>query len=159
MKHMSRAWLLSFQIKPISTRRGWSNIIHATAHNRNMHKYGDRIPGVWFLSNTNRMHICSAVNGNKNYCFNTRQNLPKNKFSTVVIRQIQRKDGKFVYQIFLNSKLLHQKINRATRSFKNVKLYAADPWYNPARAIVKQLKWKSLPYHSSKYIILRYYTF
>ena len=144
--------MVSFKIKPINKRKGWSSIIHATAHGRNNHKYGDRIPGVWFISNTNRMHICSAVNGKKNYCFNTKKDLPKNKYSKVVIRQVQRKDGKLVYQIFVNGKLVHQKINKAPRSFRNVKPYAADPWHKPARAIIKQLKWRNLPYRSSKYI-------
>jgi hypothetical protein len=146
---MSKAWKLSFKIKPTDKQKGWSNIIHATAHGRNYHKYGDRTPGIWFISNTNRLHICSAVNGNKNYCYNTRD-LPSNAYSTITIQQIQRNDGQFVYQILVNGTMLHQKINDAPQSFKNVKLYASDPWYKPAKAIVKQLEFKNKPYKAGK---------
>ena len=46
--------------------------------------------------------------------------------------------------------MVHQKINNAPRVFKKVKLYAADPWHKPAKAIVKQLEFKNKPYKKGK---------
>ena len=63
-----RGWTLTMDIKPNGTVPGWSNILHATVDN-NRGKYGGRTPGIWFHSNSNKLHICSAVSGNRNYCY------------------------------------------------------------------------------------------
>jgi len=58
------AYYVSFEVKPSSTHSEWRNIIHFTA-GKNTENYGDRIPAVWFIGHTTRLHICSAVNGDK----------------------------------------------------------------------------------------------
>ena len=141
MDHLSRAWSLSFKIKPCQKRQltDWLSIIHATAHNQN-DQYGDSILGVWFKSNSSKLH----VNMTKDYHFNTENELPRNEYSTVLIQQRQRNDSKFVIQLFINDKMLHEVVNNAAQPFQNVTVYAADPWHIPANAIVKELHWKNL---------------
>ena len=61
-KVLGKSWTVRFEIKPFRTRPGWSNVLHATTGGNNG-VYGYRTPGVWMISNTRRLHICSAVNG------------------------------------------------------------------------------------------------
>ena len=145
--HVTKAWRVVFKVKPLGKRNGWGNIIHSSAFGKSNKKYGDRIPGVWFKPNTTRLHICSAVNKKKNHCFTSKKNLPMNKFTRVVIQQVAMKDGRFKYQITINKIVVHKVINKGPRSYKNVKMYASSPWAKPARAVLKNLKFRNLPIH------------
>ena len=50
----------------------WYNILLFAVDKgmRDFIKYGDRIPGVW-VRNDKTLHICSAVQGNANFCPST----------------------------------------------------------------------------------------
>ena len=136
---MPRGWEVSFKINPSAIHGGWSNIIHATI-GRDLGRHGDRTPGIWFLPGTTRMHICSTVNGNLNYCYNTAA-LPLNKQSTVTVKQVQLpKNHQYYYQIYIDGKKVHEILNESPQIFKNVKYYASDPWYNPAKAFFADFK-------------------
>ena len=132
-------WRVVFHIQPFDIVHGWGSVLHATIGG-NIGKYGDRIPGVWFLPGKTQLHICSAVNGNKNYCKNTKP-LPLNKFSTVVIQQIQKAPfgNHYYYQIIINNIVEHDVLNTRPKAFHNVKYYLGDPWYWAARAFVRGL--------------------
>ena len=147
VKVLQRGWSVSFEIKPTGIVSRWANIIHATL-GRDNKRYGDRNPAVWFRPNTRRLHICSAVSGNKNRCYNS-ASLPKNKFTRVLIRQIQKRDFKYHYQIFINGRKRLDVINRRPRIFKNVKYYATDPWYTAANAQLRSFKLKMFPHKGS----------
>ena len=86
------------------------------------------------------MHICSTVNGNANYCYNTPA-LPLNKQSTVTVKQVQSpKNHQYYYQIYIDGKKVHEILNESPQTFNNVKYYASDPWYHPAKAFVTDFK-------------------
>lgn len=143
---LSRHWKLQFSIKPLHVKHGWTSIIHASI-GENVAKYGDRIPAVFFHSGSTRLHICSAVSGNKNYCKDFKP-LPLNKFSTIIIQQIpkQRRYGtksygtQYHYQIIINKKQVLDVVNTKPQVFHNVNYYASDPWHPPAIAIVSHIK-------------------
>ena len=95
---------ISFQIKPVSITSGWSSILHLTARSNNRYM-GDRIPAVFFYPGTTQLHVCSAIGNNRNYCFTTRQALPRNRFTKVNIRQIYDKTKRvFVFAVLINGK-------------------------------------------------------
>ena len=135
-KQLLRGWTLSMSIKPTGKVGGWSNIFHATI-GKNHGRYGDRVPGIWFHTNRNRLHITSAVNGDVNLRYD-KSVLPKNKFTQLMVRQI-KKANKYYYQIFVNNKMVYNVENTKPSVFKNVKFYAADPWYNAAKAEIRNL--------------------
>ena len=143
---LSQHWKLQFSIKPFHTKHGWTNIMHATIGG-NVGKIGDRIPAVFFNSRTTKLHICSAVSGNKNFCKNTNA-LPVNKFSSVIIQQIpkQRRYGtrsygtQYHYQIIINGKTVLDVVNKYPQVFHKVSYYVSDPWYPPAVAIVSNFR-------------------
>lgn len=60
-----------------------SNILHIGLGADNG-VYGDRTPGIWFLSNTTRLYISNAINGNKDYigCIGSAPKIGKNNFFT-----------------------------------------------------------------------------
>ena len=131
-----RGWKVYLQINPFGTIDGWGSILHATI-GKDSQNYGDRTPGIWFHSKSTKLHICSAVNGNRNYCYNSAP-LPLHKHSAVIIQQIQLgHNHQYYYQIIINGKLVLNVMNEQARVFKNVKYYASDPWYTPAKATIR----------------------
>ena len=133
-------WKVSFDLNPYAVVGGFSSILHGTINTDNRN-YGDRTPAIWFLSGTTRMHMCSAINGNRNYCFNTPTGLNLHETSNIVVQQIlDPKDGKYHYKIFINGKQVFSVINTRPQVFKNVKYYSGDPWYGPAKAKLTNFK-------------------
>ena len=137
------AYYVSFEVMPTSTHSEWRNIIHFTA-DKNNEKYGDRIPAVWFVGHTTRLHICSAVNDNKNYCINTKEGVPFHEYTKVEISQEQQSDGSFLYQIRVGGNQIHSIINKQPRYFPNVKVYRSNPWDNAADAEVRNIMHRNL---------------
>ena len=138
-KILLRGWRVSFKINPFGTINGWTNILHATI-GRNHGKYGDRTPGIWFHSKTTKLFICSAVNGNTNYCY-TSSPIPLHKTSSIIVQQVQwEKDFQYYYQIFINGKNVFSLLNHLPKVLKDVKYYASNPWHTPAKATFSNFK-------------------
>ena len=141
---LPRGWRLRFQVKPLAVVRGWSNILYATKGG-NVGHYGFRTPGVWFHSGSSRLHICSAVSGNANYCYNSHA-LPLHKFSTIVVQQVQRRrmygnryyGHRYHFEVYINGVRKISVVNTKPLVFRNVKYYASDPWHPASLAIVRK---------------------
>ena len=130
---LSRGWRVFTKITPLGIQKGWSNIMHATIGGDNKN-YGDRIFFFFFFGVYRFLHICSAVNGNKNNCYDSSP-LPLKKEATVVVQQIQSsKDFKYYFQIFINRKRVYSIQNKDIKVFQNVEYFLSDPWYMPANA-------------------------
>ena len=52
--------------------------------------------------------------------------------------------------MYLNGKRIYTVINKVARVFKNVKIYAGDPWHNPAKGFITNLKYKTFGRKPSK---------
>ena len=109
--------------KPTS---GWTNVFHFTAHGDHQ-RIGDRIPAFWIHRNGYFL-ICSALNGNGNYCKTFNFVLGKNY--QVAIQQV-KEFGKCWYEIVIDGVSLLKTENKQAKRFSSVKLYASDPWYHP----------------------------
>jgi len=141
---LSRTFIVKFQIKPSVFQPGWTSILHMTAHGNNIAKYGDRVPAVWFWSSNpsatvNRLHICSAINGNRNYCYNTPVNIPKGKWTEVEISQVEALEGVYRYEVKVNNVVIGSVANKQAQEFENVKVFTADPWHNNMQGQIRQL--------------------
>ena len=147
MPYLANVWTVQFEIKPLKVMSHWRSILHGTIGG-NVKNYGDRTPGVWFISKTTRLFICSAINGNPNFCIATKQSLPLNRYTTVKIQQVAllRRYGSRQYgtrihfQIRINDKLVADRVNTKPKSFNEVRYYSGDPWYEPAFAVVRNFK-------------------
>lgn len=132
--------MVSFDVFPLETKPGWHSVLHLSAFGRDVSRYGDRIPGVWFYPNSNKLYICSAISGNKNYCkTGTDTAIPLLKWSSVVIKQRQAPNGKYLYEIFINAKKVLSVYNTRIQTFKEAKLYIGDPWYKHQLGYIRNL--------------------
>ena len=130
---------MSVDIKPHATKKGYTNIIHATLGGDNG-KYGEETPLINFAKESTGLHICSAINGDSNTCFNTEE-LPIYKFTTVVVQQTQKGETEhYLFQILINGKIAHQRLNTQPESFGDVWYFASDQYRDPAEATIKNLK-------------------
>ena len=150
---LPRGWGIKIQVRPTGKIYGWSNILHGTI-GKNIKRYGDRIPGIWFHSGSTKLHICSAVNGNKNYCYNTPYQLHFYKFTTIIIQQVQKKNygNHYFYQIIINGKKVVDVMNNQAQVFKNVKYFASDPWYHPAKADIRNFRIVTLKHQGISFL-------
>lgn len=135
-------WTVSFDIKIIGTIQNWGSVVHFTT-NKNIAEFGSRIPAVWTAPGKTSLTIASAVNNNKNYHIYT-DPLPLNKFVNVKIEQTFTINDKYMFNIYIDGKLIHSIENKKVQDFRSVKVYKADPWYPAANAVVKNLKYDHL---------------
>ena len=144
LPQLGKQWYLSFDIIPgkalVDT---WANIVHATIGG-NIDNYGDRTPGVWFRPKTRRLHICTALGTNRNYCYD-HGTLP-NRFTNVQVRQTwSTEENVYKYIITIDGRVVRRVTNTRAQVFKNVTLYASDPWHKAADAFVRNLVFTNLP--------------
>ena len=139
---MSPAYKVKFDFKPTRFESDWTNIIHLTT-DHNVGEYGERIPGVWFhdgssaTATENKLHICSAVNGEGSFCVNSSP-VPRGQWTTVEISQ-QKEGSSYKYTIKINGATLKAITNKQPKEFSKVKVYGADPWYNAAQGVIRNL--------------------
>jgi len=131
---------LSLDVKPITPIKSWGSILHVTKGG-NRASLGDRIPAIWFIPRSKRLHICASIGSKKNHCVNGKADLPTNKFTNIRISQVFRPDKNgYWYIIHVNRKLVHQIRNTKPLTLGNVKVFMADPWFSAANALVKNVK-------------------
>ena len=122
---------VEFEITVTNAGSGYANVFHFTAHNNDNtngnSNYGSRIP-AFFIHGNGFFHICSAINGDKNYCQNFDFELGKQY--QIKIRQFIT-SGTYWYQIMIDDELEFQIANTQPQSFSNVMLYTSNPW-NPS---------------------------
>ena len=112
----------------------------------NSGKLGERLPAVWTHTsqgdtNSRALHICSGVDTNSNYCYNSKL-VVKNQWHSLTVEQ-KLVNSKYIYSVYVNGKLLHTKENTNPRIYQNVKLYISDPWYSALDGQIKDLKVES----------------
>ena len=125
---LHRGWKLSFVLNPYMVRSNLSNILHATVGNDNG-KYGERTPAVFFLPGSSKLRVCSAINGNANYCFDSDEELPLHQHSKITVEQRQSLDDyDYYFQVLVNDKVvLPEMKNEQPEIFNGVKYYASSP--------------------------------
>ena len=138
---VEKTYNIEFEIYPLRFDKGWRSILHLTTSG-NQNVYGSRIPGIWFYSTkggkTSTLYVCNAINGNKNYCFTTK-NVPLKSWTQIRVGQ-KLEGSKFIYFIYINNKRVLRMVNTRPMVFENVKMYVGDPWYLPQEAYIRNFK-------------------
>lgn len=146
---LDKEYSLEFKVKPTAFNSyNWGSVLHLTQGGE-YERYGDRTPAIWFTmeeSTTERsLTICSAVNGNSDYCYVTSKSFTIGKWIRLKIAQIKvdysltskyslldrlnRELGKdYLFQISINGEMVHSVANRQPQTFMGVKIYAGNPW-------------------------------
>nr|XP_047133475.1 uncharacterized protein LOC105845120 [Hydra vulgaris] len=134
---MMKEYTISFNLKPKIYSKGLKNVLHFTLDNDNG-EYGDRNPGVWFHEDgSGKLVIFVAINNNGNYSIETSP-LSLHKWSSVMISQIFS-NGKYWLTVNLNRVNIHRVENYNAKNFKNIKVYASDPWYDAQNGSIADL--------------------
>ena len=113
----------------------WTNVFRFTANSYRDENYGDRIPALFVnnggTNNAGFFHVCSAVNGDKNYFKDFAFELGKQYQMT--IQQFKDSNGKFWFEIIMDGhgKSIFKIESTQPKSFPNVKLYASDGYAIP----------------------------
>lgn len=103
-----------------NTNDWWSNILSFIVEGINPKKFpeGGRIPAVYLYENSNKMLVCSALNGDGNVCW-TSEELPIDTWFNLKIKQ-SLIYSEYVYQIFIDGELMTEIVNTEPRTFENV---------------------------------------
>ncbi|XP_065653272.1 uncharacterized protein LOC136080484 isoform X2 [Hydra vulgaris] len=131
-------YTVSFIIKPLSYSNEWESVLHVTKGN-NFGEYGDRSPAVFFNKDgTGRLSIFSSINGEINCQYTTNTSLPLKAWTRINISQSLENDV-YIYRIKVNETEVYKRKNTEAKTFQNMKVYAADPWYSTHNGIIKEL--------------------
>ena len=139
-------WYLSFDLKPVNISKDLSNILHLTKGG-NEGQAGDRVPGVYFVAGTTTLRICDHTDFTTANCFDSPQQLALNDYINIRIRQTWDVSSSLYKLVvaFDGAEIINTPVI-AVQEFENMFLYASDPWSAPAKADIKNLVFKNLPY-------------
>ncbi|XP_047141043.2 uncharacterized protein LOC105847881 [Hydra vulgaris] len=127
-----------FKVKPLSYSHTWDSVIRVTLGNDRT-RYGDRNPAVWFINDgSGTMRIHYSANGTL-YGYIDTPPLLLDSWSTIQICQ-DIHDGIYLFSVYINGKFFQSIANNMPQAFKNVLVYASDPWYNAKDGFIKDLK-------------------
>ena len=111
---------MSVEIKPTGTETGWNNVFRMGLGG-DISVYGDRNPAIWFDGDSTKLHIASAVNGNKNYA-TTSDPIPQNQWTKVEIYQTRQNDGSYKFMVSVGGDVIREITNTDPREFTDVKV-------------------------------------
>ena len=134
-----------------NTESGWSNVFGFYQEDVGALQVGGRVPAVWLRPNSNALHICMALNGNGNNCWNSPE-MPLDTWFELNIRQKFDKDNKrYLYQIFIDGELKRNMFNRQPMIFEGVNGIIGNQKIKPERNYkvaagkFENFKFESLP--------------
>jgi len=131
-------YYIQFDVKANSFTNAWQSVIHFTVDNQNINAYGSRNPAVWFHasgSDQSRLHICSAVSGNKNYCYNSEDITVGTWVNIQIIQRLS--DGSHLYEILIDGAVVHSTQNDQPIEVRYAVIYAADPWHVALDGVIR----------------------
>ena len=135
---MPKQWTVQFDLL-LNNAAGnrYLSILHLTI-GRNSDVYGGRTPAIFLMPGGTKVHITSAVSGDRSYIVNT-EPFPMNTFIQVKVEQVYTINDQYAYNIYIDGQQLHHDINTQPKVFYDVKVYAGNIWNSPADGILKNL--------------------
>ncbi|XP_065661527.1 uncharacterized protein LOC105843664 isoform X4 [Hydra vulgaris] len=131
---LEKTFSISFKLKPESYPSTSGNVIHLTTSG-NYGQYGERCPSIWYR-NDGYLIISTAIGGNGDF-YMPPQILPLNVWSSIRLSQTQV-NGVYTLFLLLNGTIIFSIVNTYPQSFRNVRVYAADPWHSVQNGFIKE---------------------
>ena len=134
---INKNYTLMFSIMPKGKLPGWTNIIHSSISNKNCCNPKDRLPGIWFHSNTTKLYIVNSTS-NSNFSFTVPKELPLNRETHIKLSVIENH-----FTLKLSGGINYSKtltINKERMEGMSY-LYVSDPWHTSANTLVKNIIW------------------
>ena len=130
---LNKEFSVSFEFKATKYISGWQSVIHFTEDGN-----GQSIPAFW-VKDSGYPYPTFAVSGDDNYGTLTPIELSLNEWHTVEFSQTYA-NNKYIYQVKIDGSIWTVPVqNRQPKTFSNVKVYAADPWYAPLQGSLRNL--------------------
>ena len=136
---MSTEWSISFNYRMTGVVAGWSNIIHFTI-NGDVGLIGDRTPAVFTRPGSPLIHFVSAINATNKHEVNAHEGFQQNRVYKIEVHQRYISNGNYRYFIKIDGEEIHSAINSNAKQFYNVKVYAANPWYNASKGLISNFQ-------------------
>jgi len=136
-----KTYSVNLDINANSFQNAWQSILHVTGTGGNCCGYGDRVPGIWYQasrSSQSKLHVCSAVSGSGNNCYNSAAFSVGQWVNLKVIQQLV--NGKYEYDVLIDGSRVYSLVNSQPREFNDVKVYLTDPWYLNLNGQVRNLE-------------------
>uniref|UniRef100_A0A7S3YHN4 DUF5648 domain-containing protein n=1 Tax=Lotharella globosa TaxID=91324 RepID=A0A7S3YHN4_9EUKA len=130
----------SFDVMPTSTGADWNNLFRITESDNNCCQNGDRVPAIWFYSETTRLHVRTGTDTDGDEGCDPATSLDLNEWSNV---KIQVHDTSEI-EVFINNESSCKRKMTGTPfpAGSLMKIYASDPWHDAAKALVKNVNYK-----------------
>jgi len=139
---LHRQFIITFQLSITAPSTAALNIIHFTIGGYNG-KYGDRVPGIWVWRGS-ELGVRSAISGNQDYYAPyTTPDIALNTWHDIEVAQLAFENE--VYFSFKIDGTTYANVKNAdAREFKNVKIYAGNPWENPCKGKIRNFEVKTM---------------
>jgi hypothetical protein len=128
---------VSFDITPGNTVvTDWSSIVHFSATGGNCCDYGDRVPAVYFYPGKRQLHVIDghgAVDGGNDECVIEDELQPGISYTIRI--DVHEKH----VEVFFNNIMKCTEPRKDRRIFPTAQVFASDPWYDPANAVIANL--------------------
>jgi len=135
-------WPKEYEIKfdffPFFLPDSFVNILHVTKGGNN-DVYGDRSPSIYAKGGSDPfLHICSSINGNKNYCMNF--NISSNTWISLRIAQKKAENQSYEIEYTVDNIVMDTVVNGLAMEFENVKIYSSNPWVPSLNGILRNVE-------------------
>ena len=130
-------YILQFDITPRGLRGSWGSNIHFTRDGNNCCAPGQRMPAIWFFPGNLRLHIRMGDSQDGNWGIDT-DAIPMNQRTSFRMEC----NGPAV-TITINSRVITAR-QPNVRPSGNCMVYCADPWHEPANAVIENLRFRNL---------------
>ena len=131
---LPKIYEVSFDVYPTSFTNESSSILLITKGKDNT-EYGDNAPAV--MLKADKFQISNAVNGIKDYVFNSKAVTVKTWISVKLTQNLER--SKYIYRISINNELVLEKENTKPKTWTNMRLYTGSPWTDVQPGFIRNL--------------------
>lgn len=135
------SYRLRVAIFPVGKFHTWTNLFRLQERTGDCCAFGQRIPSVWFIGNTWRLHFRTDTSTRPNSGCDTPE-LAGNRWTNV---EVQVHNNKQFYVFFNGRRVCAQTLQgNLYPSGRNLRVYVADPMYTAANAWLKDLSYTRL---------------
>ena len=141
LPRLGEEWEISFDFKPDDyTTQAFTSILHLTI-NDDMTQIGDRIPAIFYNPDSG-LHIATAIGNNPNSHRDVMPAPPVGKWTSIVVSQL-KSGSKTTFSVKVDGADPFSVENPDPQEFSDVKVYAADPWWDAQPGSIRGLTIKT----------------
>ena len=137
LSRLGKEWEISFEFKPENyDRSGFTNILHLSI-GEDLTVVGDRIPAIFYHPDSG-LHVATAIGNDPNFTRDIKPAPPLGKWTSIVVSQLKY-FSKTTFLVHVDGAATFTVENPAPKEFSNVKVFAADPWWDTQPGSIRSL--------------------